>query len=306
MPRPALSASRSVKILNLLASFPGRAFTLSEIARAADINVASCHAVLNALEADGYLQRCPRQKTYFPGPSLVAVGESALKSHPLLAKVKLAGRQLAHELELPVLVMTRVNDELLVVDSIADAAGRPARLQTGQRVAHVPPVGALFAAWSADAPRDAWLNRMASSDARYIEEWRQGIAQIRRQGYQLLMRSTEHSSYSQLMAEMAAYLKLMAGTAARRDTADHQNEVSDLQHFVDGRLYHAGPLEPAGVYQAVQISVPIFAENGEVAYSMSLVEFSGETSGKDLMVYADRLMKTSLDVMGVRTRVAEK
>ena len=47
MSRPGLAASRSIDIIELLSLFPERGFTLSEIVRATQINIASCYAVLN-------------------------------------------------------------------------------------------------------------------------------------------------------------------------------------------------------------------------------------------------------------------
>ena len=104
MSRPALSASRSIAIIDFLAAFPGRGFTLSEIARAANINYGSCHAVLNALTLSGYLKRGPNQKSYVLGPALIAIGQSALKSQPLFPRIQDATRKLVRELKLPVLV----------------------------------------------------------------------------------------------------------------------------------------------------------------------------------------------------------
>src|SRR4029077_18145721 len=86
--RPALSAARSSEIIDFLASFPERGFTLSEIVRATKINVASCHAVLATLTDCGYLTRCPNERTYTLGRALVAIGQAALKSQPLIARAQ--------------------------------------------------------------------------------------------------------------------------------------------------------------------------------------------------------------------------
>ena len=49
MSRPALSATRSIEIIELLATFPERQFNLSDIVKATGINIASTHAILNTL-----------------------------------------------------------------------------------------------------------------------------------------------------------------------------------------------------------------------------------------------------------------
>ena len=73
MARPGLAASRGVDIIEFLSFFPDRGFTLSEIVRATEINVASCYAILNRLTDRGFLIRDPDQKTYTLGPSLIAI-----------------------------------------------------------------------------------------------------------------------------------------------------------------------------------------------------------------------------------------
>ena len=46
MSRAALSASRSIEVIELLTAFPERQFTLSEVVKTTEINIASCHAIL--------------------------------------------------------------------------------------------------------------------------------------------------------------------------------------------------------------------------------------------------------------------
>src|SRR6516162_11354978 len=122
--RPGLAASRSIDIIEFLSLFPERGFTLSEIVRATQINIASCYAVLNRLTERGYLTRSPEEKTYTIGPSLIAVGQAGLKSQPLIARARSAAEELVRELDIPVLLSTVVGAEILAVLALENADGR--------------------------------------------------------------------------------------------------------------------------------------------------------------------------------------
>src|SRR5271165_1671284 len=148
-----------MEIIDFLAAFPGRAFTMSEIARAAKINIASCHAVLSALISRGYLTRDADQKTYALGPALVAIGKVALKSQPLVLRAEQAAQALSRDLGLPVLLTALVGEEILAIASVADPSGRSPSMRVGQRMPLVPPVGAPFLAWSSTAAIEAWIAR---------------------------------------------------------------------------------------------------------------------------------------------------
>src|ERR1039458_5209422 len=75
MTRPALAAARAVEVLNFLASHPGESFTLSELSRHLNLNMASGLSVLKALTDAGYVHRHDSHKTYSLGPALVARSE---------------------------------------------------------------------------------------------------------------------------------------------------------------------------------------------------------------------------------------
>src|SRR4051812_14520364 len=93
MVKPALAASRAVRVLDYLSLHPGRPCTLTEIAKALQVSPASMLAVLAALTDAGYIVRHPAHKTYVVGPALVAVGNAAVIQHPVVPAAQ-------HELEL--------------------------------------------------------------------------------------------------------------------------------------------------------------------------------------------------------------
>lgn len=288
MPRPALSASRSVDVIDFLAAFPGRSFTLSEIARAAKINIASCHAVLSTLVERGYLARRADQRTYCLGPALVAVGEAALKSQPLVARAKEAAAALFGEFGVPVLLSAVVGPEILGVVSIADAAGRGPGLRVGERMPLVAPVGAAFLAWSSDEAIEAWLDRSASPrNERLADEWRGALALTRQRGFQLLLRLADSPNIASLMAEMAT----------GRGLSSYKDEAISLINSLEGSLSQSDVILPDALYDISLIAAPIFDQNGEAAFCLCLGGFAGKVSGATITTYADRLVRTCLQVM---------
>lgn len=288
MPRPALSASRSVDVIDFLAAFPGRSFTLSEIARAAKINIASCHAVLSTLVERGYLARRADQRTYCLGPALVAIGEAALKSQPLVARAKEAAEALFREFGVPVLLSAMAGSEILGVVSIADAAGRGPGLRVGERRPLVAPVGAAFVAWSSEAAIEAWLDRSASPrNERLADEWRSALTLTRKRGYQVLLRLADSPDIASLMAEMAT----------GRGLSSYKDEAISLINSLEGSLSQSETLAADELYDISLIAAPIFDQNGEAAFCLCLGGFAETVSGAAITAYADRLVRSCLQVM---------
>ena len=288
MARPALSASRSLEIVDFLAAFPGRAFTLSEIARAAKINIASCHAVLSALTERGFLTRSPSQKTYVLGPALVAIGDAALKSQPLVARAQEAAQKLSRDLQLPVLLTGLVGDEILAIAAIADPQGRNPSMRVGQRMPLVPPVGAPFLAWSSESAIEAWIARMApAGDREFVEQWRQDLALIRKRGYQVTLRTEDRTDFATLMAEMAS----------SRKAPEYRDYVIDLIHSMDERIFHPRTIVAEESYNVALIAAPIFDQSGGAVFSLNLVELPGKLTGAMIKTYSDHLIRTCLEIM---------
>jgi DNA-binding IclR family transcriptional regulator len=286
--RPALSASRSLDVIDFLAAFPGRGFTLSEIAKAADINVASCHAVLAALTERGYLSRSNNQRTYTLGPALVAVGGAALQSQTLIARAQDAAQELFAETGAPVLLSTLIGDEIVGLVSIAEPAGRGPGLRVGERRPLVPPVGASFLAWSPASTIEAWIARSAAPHHDTLaEEWRHSVALTRRRGFQVTLRTREGPEIASLISDMAA---------GRRAT-EYKEGVTRLINSLDLHLEQPETIEPGEVYDVVLIAAPIFDQAGEACFNLCFGGFAAKLTGATITAYADRLVRTCVQIM---------
>jgi len=158
--RRALSAARSLQVLNFLASHAGEGYTLSELAENAQVNVASMHAVLAVLTQSGFVIRDPRRKSYRLGLSAIGVGLAALDDHPLVKQGRGVVDDLAGRLERECLLSVITGGELLTVAEAGRAERLYLRPRVGQRLPFMPPLAILAADYLPEPEREAWLSRM--------------------------------------------------------------------------------------------------------------------------------------------------
>lgn len=287
MPRPALSASRSVDIINLLTQFPARSFTLSEIARAAKINVASCHAILKALNDRGYLSKSSKGG-YALGPVLIAIGAAALKSQLLVARAQDAAQELFRDLGIPVLLSALVGDEIVAIVVVHDSQGRGPGIDVGERRPLLPPVGAPFIAWGSEQAIDAWLQKaLPNQRTGHLAKWRAGLALIRQRGFQVTARSPEGSAVAAQIAQMASGQQL----------SGFRDQMRDLLGSLGEHLAQLESIDPDDAYDIQLIAAPIFNRDGTCAFNLCLGGFPNKVSGALIQNYADRLVRACLHVM---------
>jgi DNA-binding IclR family transcriptional regulator len=283
MSRPALAATRSAAILNFLAANPGEAFTLSELAERLGVNVASMHALLNALTDAGYLVRQPRLRTYTLGPSVVALGTAALETHPAIDLARDSARDLARETGLEVAVTTVAGEHIVFVARAGDPSPRGVPVHVGQHVPFVPPLGSVFVAWG---DGDAWLARAGDP-----EPLRPILDAVRRRGYSIALEADTRKQLGHALDDLAS----VPADDALRGTVDRI--VTDLGR----REYQVRELDPARTYDVSMIAAPVFGPGGEVALAITLLGFEPGLTGSEIATYGERLRDVAL-VVTKRTR----
>lgn len=289
MARPALSASRGLDIIELLASAPQRGFTLSEIVNLAGINIASCHAILSLLTERGYLIRSPDQKSYVLGSALIAMGQVAVRSQPMVARAQRVAEDLLAELGVPVMLCTVAGEDILAVLSLEDETGGYAGMRVGERVPLVAPSGTPFLAWASEEAVDAWIARHTGPrDDALVAEWRRDLFLTRQRGYQVTMQSGG-PSISSIMAEMAS----------NRRVRDYKGEVQRLVNSLDHHMCQPEVIVEDAVYDVLLIASPLFDENGEATFNICLGGFPNKLTGAQLTAYAEKLVNACLQVMRV-------
>jgi DNA-binding IclR family transcriptional regulator len=248
-------------ILDFMASRPTEAFSLTELARALNINAASTHAVLAAMTGAGYLIRHPTHKTYRLGPSTMAVGHAALESHPVIGAARAEMERLAAELDLECVASAPLARELVVVGSV----GRPHRfgplVRVGQRLALIPPLGIMYVAWSSSKEVDEWLKR-ANGSPGDESLYRRYLASARALGYTVGV-VTE------------------GGSVPVQSTEGNPGELQ---------------LDPGRTYEVTYIATSTFDHHGQVSLVINLDGFEKPMSPGEIEWYAGRLKAAGIAV----------
>lgn len=273
MARPALSAARGIEIIDLLAAQPGRAMTMSEIARHAGINIASCHAVLTVLVERGYLQRDRQGKAYGLGPALFAAGQAALAGQPLLAQAEAAARGLFADLTLPVTITALVGTEIIGVLSLGDA--EQPLLRVGARRASIPPTGAAFVAWSDEDEIARWAAKSPDRSPATVGALRRGAGAMRERGFEVLLNAPESTRLASRLRAFSVAGSLRMGPG----------------------MVLLETIQDAHRYDVLMIAAPVFDRQGLCAFNLCLGPFPEPLTGRAILDLADKLLAACLAVM---------
>ena len=283
MPRPALSASRAVGVLNFLAAHPTEGFTLSDIASRLGINPASAHALLAVLMDAGYLDRDPRLRTFRLGPAVVALGAAALDAHPGIDVARDAARQLARETGLEVAVTAPAGDHIVFLAKAGEPSARGVPVHIGQRVPMIPPIGTVFVAWG-DA--EAWL-----AQAHDPERLRDVLETVRRRGYSVALEADARKRLGHALNDLAA----------NPSDDELKSRVGRLVSDLSERRYQLHTLKNDRRYEVSMIAAPIFGSAGQAALAITLQGFDGGLAGSEIAGLGERLRDVAL-VVTKRTR----
>jgi DNA-binding IclR family transcriptional regulator len=287
MPRPALSATRAVEILNFLAAHPADGFTLSDIAEALGINVASTHAVLTVLAEAGYLVRHPRRKTYTLGPGIVAAGTAALEHHPAIDAARDEARRLSRELAMEVAVTAAAGNDIVFLARSGRPQARGLPVYPGQRVPMAPPLGTAFLAWSDRGEVEAWLARApAATAAAELDQYRAALSIVRRRGYSIGLEAEARRGLSDSLAHLADEPRAKGLKTAIADS------IAELGHSP----YQLEHVDPDGTYDVSTIAAPVFDVAGDVVLTLTLVGLPPRSSGRDVLAYGERVRDAGLVV----------
>lgn len=260
---------------------------MAEIIRETNINIASCHALLNALTKRGYLVRTARGKGYTLGPALIAAGQSALEADPLIRRAEAAAEQLGNRLGLGVLLSTIVEDEILAIVARPGPDGNAIGMRRGQRFPLVAPAGAHFVAWATPEEIDAWIQRAGTSTPELLAEWQNALSLVRQRGYQVTLRGTMSSQLASIFSEMARGAQ----------SPSFIERSNDLLHAHAWHLMQPDEIVGNEEYDVAFIASPIFNQTGKPSLSLGVGGFKAKLTGAQIEACADEVMRTCLTVM---------
>jgi DNA-binding IclR family transcriptional regulator len=282
MARGGLSATRAIEIIDFLASRGTTAFSLSELSRVLVINVASCHAILQALTRSGHLSRHPKHKTYTLGPAFVAVGYIALKNHELVARAQAAAEELSRSEEAELLVSMRAGDSVLGLAHFQLDRVSKSLLRTGQRLPLQVPYGATFVAWESDAEIDRWITHGVRDKVsrQTTRELRALLALIRERGYQISL-TVDDDVHANAM------------TANWEPTSYVRGATQKMAHIHDDfdRLFFDPQTAPEKSSHAVEfITAPLFDAHHRALYAITLYNFDRKLTVREIRSRLSRLL----------------
>lgn len=270
MARRAPAVERSIAVLNHLASRPDDRFTLSEIARATDLNKATLHAILGALTESGFILREEERKTYGLGPALVALGSAAIQANPAVQLALPHMEGLSNELGLDCVASTAIEEQIVILARTSSRKPFGIMVEPGQRLPMSPPLGTVFVAWSSQAEIDRWLAKVGPSASKAdIQRYRQAVDTVRARGYSLGLGGDPVPK-----AERAV-------SKARTLEDNVRNIRVDEYALIE--------LDNSSAYQLNHIGAPIFDTNGRVTLALFLIGFKGDIGAGEVPRYAERL-----------------
>jgi DNA-binding IclR family transcriptional regulator len=274
MARRAPGADRSVAVLDLMATHPDERFTLSEVARRCDLNKATAHALLSALADHGVLLRHPAEKRYSLGPRLVAIGDAARRGYTALDFLPPLLDRLAARAGYVARAWQRQDDQVTVV-----AQSPPRRVEHDEvRLPLIPPVGALFMAWSDSPSVEAWLARAAAAEA--VRPALDALAALRRLGFAVTLATPEWRALTEPRPPGSS-----AGADADADREAPGDEVRRLLAAVARQRVLAVDVDPAATYLPAEVAAPVFSATGRVELALAVTVPAGmDLTGAQVLV----------------------
>ena len=272
MARPAPAIDRCVAVLNHLAANPSERYSLSELARALDLNKATAHAMLTTLSDAGYLIRDSEAKTYGLGPALIAVGNAALVSTPAARLAEPAMGALSDEFDLECIASTAIGEEIVILARAGNARPLGINVQPGQRLPLAPPLGTVFVAWSGTDAIERWLSHLGPGQGEADRDrYRQALQAVRERGYSVALGGEGQQRLVQTLRE-----------------AGHEVRAGDEYALVE--------LSGSTRYRISQIGAPVFGPRGEVALGLFLIGFRGQIAAEEVPRFAERLVEVAEDL----------
>ena len=189
--------------------------------------------------------------------------------------------RLGAELGVECLATALIGEEMVILASTGMPNGRRAPTRVGQRIPFVPPLGAIFVAWS-ESLMPAWTGRPESHSSAEMDDYRELIDRVRTRGWSMGLGSTTHRELEAALARMT-----LSGPAP--------DELEGVQRAIDklGGEYEPEDLEEGRPYAVQNVNVPVFGVGGTVDLLLSVYGLPEFSTLADVERYADALRRAS-------------
>jgi DNA-binding IclR family transcriptional regulator len=279
MVKGAPAVARAITLLDFLAAYPQQEFTLTELARAIDVNAPSTLAIVEALLEGGYLVRHAAYKTYRLGPSLVALGQSALIQNQVVEVAREEMQRLAELTQSECSAGTRVStDQIVIVACEGQPRSSSAGTRVGSRVSFAPPFGAVYVAWGPERERDKWVARAGSLSETQRRKLRRELVRVRERGYSVVLESNSRRRFGEVLRELRD----------DPDAIELRGEIDRLMSELSNR-FTSVDTGPADWHDVSTVGAPVFDSHGHVALGLVLQGFARPLTTTELDSVAARL-----------------
>jgi DNA-binding IclR family transcriptional regulator len=256
--------------MNFLTAHVGQTFTLTELAGALDINLASAHAVLAAMTGAGYLNRHPVDKTYELGPLLIPIGRAAQARNQVVDVAREETRAFADERGLEGLVVGATSDELVILERVGRPLPHGFVTTVGQRIRIVPPLAASFVAFADRGAIDDWLDRSPEYGSRRVLE--DILCETRGRGFSIGLYVTDRKRLRRALREL-------------QESPGSKQARSDLDRTVAG-LARAetvlAKLDARRKYRVAHLASPVFDAHANVSVVVYVLGFTEALRGSEI------------------------
>jgi DNA-binding IclR family transcriptional regulator len=272
--RPSPGVARVVGVLDFLAEHPDEMFNLSELCRRVDMNKATAHSLLGELTDAGYLVRDPVDKTYGLGPRLLAVGLAAgHNERAVLSRARRHLRRLAGDLDARCVASTLRGDEIVILEVAGRERPFRTSIQPGNRLPFVPPVGAVFIAWSSATDIERWLARAGREVAPGTQDtYRVALQAVRRRGCSLSLDGPARQR-----------LELALG-------GDEPGAVADAVHDLERERYFLLDVDERADYELSFLAAPVFGPDARVVLAVTVYDLPPTSSAADVEALVARVL----------------
>ncbi len=279
MSRRALSASRAIDVLLYLATHPHQRFTYSELSRALEINLSSIHSVLVVLLESGMLSRDPEDQTYSLGPTLVALGDAALRQNPAIDELRARMKELSGRLTREIVAYGRSGNDALCVSRTGPEQARERTVHVGQRIPLAAPFFSLFFAWASDEEIERWLARSNLPPGERRRQ-RDILGIVRQRGYSILLQQDTTLRVGGILAKLAD----QPGSNDLRD--ELRSAIKEVGHGRDYQLSGARRASQA----VLSVNVPVFDLQEQVEFVLIVNLFEESMSEQEIDALARRVI----------------
>ncbi len=220
---------------------------LADLARAVNLNKATTHRLLAALEREGFISRNPANEAYRLGPELIVLGWRALRANDLRNVSRPELQTLAQETGETVTLEVLTDSDTLILDEVLSRHMIGGTPSIGTRwPAHATSTGKVMLAFLLDAEREAHLqSRLAKLTENTIssrEALKRELAQVREQGYAIANEELEIGfvviGAPVFNHESEVVAAISVGGPSARMIGDRLSEIAAKVKESAGRLSH--------------------------------------------------------------------